>query len=165
VTTRRRRAPTLNEAACALLDRDGFAVQAQPGTTLEQLEDGVGEQVFDIFPYDLEVFMKLAATPAQTRAVETAVGGTSGVASSTFVDRQTAFQEFTTNYADDAEDTTPAEMPESFRIQVTPGTPLETLRDQFESEPRVDTAILAGQLAGEGFNWRIGDADPKTCES
>jgi hypothetical protein len=73
--------------------------------------------------WDMEVFMKVGASLAQTRAIQAALAADHDLTSSRFVDHQAAYDTFKKDFSDQpalVESTKPSDLPESFRIQLAP---------------------------------------------
>ncbi len=143
--------PALREAACALRNSDGFAVQTKergaPEVLLRVLGNDAKVFVLSTDPIDAEVFMKVNATPRQVQAVLTAVSkDTSEIQSFRYLDHNAAYAEFKRVFADQSaliESTTPEVLPESFRLVASDGTPPQVLVARFQHLAGVDKVIAA----------------------
>jgi hypothetical protein len=96
------------------------------------------------FAADLAVFMTVSPTAEQIDAVRELVVTSREVGYFTYVDKQTAYDEFSTLFRDKPDlvaETTPEALPPSFRLVIDDRGALERLRASFESMPGVDVTV------------------------
>ena len=89
------------------------------------------------FPHgDIEVFMNVAATPAQVANVATAIAKRPDIARSRHLDHGDAYREFSAMFKDQPNLTSsmsPADLPESFRVQLRAGADARTVSGRLRS--------------------------------
>jgi len=139
----------LHDAGCALRTSDGFAVEVRAQGARDALLHILGHNakvfvVRDEFK-DVEVFMKLRATPGQVHAVRAAiVNDASEVRTYRYLDHNAAYAEFKRLFADQPaliDSTKPDQLPESFQLVASDGTPSQALVRRFEPLAGVDKVI------------------------
>ncbi len=152
----------LQDAACALRRTPGFGVQSTTPDldTGRKLADALGDtgRVFTIGRpgTDLEVFMKVNATPAQVSTVRAALdANTAQVKSYRFLDHDAAFDEFKTIFVDQPDligSTTPAELPESFRVLADEDASLDDIETGLKLLSGVDKVVRVNQSFANGVS-------------
>ncbi len=93
---------------------------------------------------DLEVFLKVQASTADTAALRARVESDPDVISVKFLDHNAAFEEFKKLFADQPlliENETPAGLPESFQLNVRDGVPLESVASRLRDLVGVNQVI------------------------
>lgn len=101
------------------------------------------------FAADLAVFMTVSPTAGEIDAVREIVVTSPEVGYFTYVDQQTAHDEFSKLFRDRPDlvaETPPEALPPSFRLVLDDPSALEGLRAAFESMPGVDITTLGGFL-------------------
>jgi hypothetical protein len=139
--------------ACAAPPVRGFAVELgrAPGA-LHQLKDAVGNRALvretggrhDGF--DLELFMQVHASDAQTAAVNALLKRDPDVVKIRFLDHQDAYAEFKKLFADQPvliENQKPDGLPESFRVQLRDGVSRASFAKRYRRRPGVDTVPVS----------------------
>ncbi len=139
----------LDLGACADRSTRGFTVElAEDSGARPRLTAAVGTRgkvVPSKLPdAEIEIFMKLKASPAQTAALRDALADDADVTKITFLDHQAAFREFKSMFADQPvliEGESPETLPESFRIQTREGVDDARIAARYEPHPGVDQVI------------------------
>ena len=145
-------APTdTHTALCALEQNDGFAVQATAsGTDLSAVLArtlGAGISVYDVsnaFGFDLEVFLRVGASPASADPVRRAIASDPDIASFRAISQTEAYKIFKQDFADQpgiVASTKPTDLPESFRITLEYGASAAAAVKRYERFGAVDTTI------------------------
>jgi cell division protein FtsX len=140
-----------HHALCALESNDGFAVQASvPGSGIGPIpsSDLAGQataySVTDAFGFDIEVFLKVGASPQQVESVRAALAADRDVRSTRYIDQTDAYAIFKREFVDQPlliAGTKPAELPASFRVILEPGVSQASAATRFNGMPGVDTVI------------------------
>jgi hypothetical protein len=136
-------------AACALRHSNGLAVQGTPnsGDVAGALQSALGSpaQVFDIsHGADVEIFMKVAATPAQVTAIRNRLNRDSNVATFEFIDHNAALAEFRVAFKDQPallQSTKASDLPESFRVRLTDPSRAQSVQSRYQAGDGLDTIV------------------------
>jgi cell division protein FtsX len=158
-----RYAPFRADSALGLCVREaGFAVQsATPNSDIAvelQRELGSAGHVHDVThgnDFDVEIFMKVAATDLEVEELLAQLKLDRDLAQVTYVDHQTAYDEFKRIFADQPAliaSTRPSDLPESFRIRLASVASAPTVATRYRHALGVDTVITAdrgAQLFGQ----------------
>lgn len=120
----------------------------------------------------VEVFMALAATPAEAQAVHTAIRRSHAVRAYRFVSHADIYAEFKSRFADEPDlvaTTTADQLPASFRIALSEGVTAAPLVRRWQRLPGVDevkfhdpndpTTKIFGHLCRSARNRTRGDAE------
>jgi cell division protein FtsX len=144
----------IRAAACRLQRDEGFAVQAatidSDITGALQRELGGRARVYDISEgndSDVELFMRVGATPAQIAGISRALSADAQVARFVFVNHQAAYDEFKRIFKDQPsliQSTKPTDLPTSFRLYLNDPASADHLIRRYEQRPGIDTAIRRG---------------------
>jgi len=136
---------------CALQTTDGYAVEAaSPGTNIQgDLQRALAGRatVYDTsdrFGVDFELFLKVDASAAQSRAVDAALQTDTDVRWVQHLSKAEAYAVFRKDFADQpalVQSTKPSDLPESFRVILQPGRSVASIVDRYTALPGVDTAI------------------------
>ena len=146
-------ATQLHARLCADPSTRSFAVEvARPlSADVARLTATIGAnasvQSFVAGAPDAEIFMHVKASDAQVLAVRADLGHEPDVTKVTFLDHQAAYGVFKKLFADQPvliQDETPADLPESFRIEVRAGEPIDALVNRIEHLPGVAQVITPG---------------------
>jgi hypothetical protein len=160
-------AADLRSRVCSNPSTRSFAVTlAHAPASLDELTAAIGTDAavlsFATVVSDVEIFMRLTAPAAEVAAVRDQIASNSDIVKSTFIDHQAAFEEFKKLFADQPvliENETPEGLPESFRLDVRDGVPLDQFEPLFKNMPGVNYVIvrntgfwlLPGQLTAGGL--------------
>jgi FtsX extracellular domain len=145
---------TPNDGLCALQTMDGYAVDAViPGTNL-----GLGLQgalagratiydVSDRFGRDVEVFLDVNASAAETTAVAATLKADPDITSVQHVSRAEAYAIFKKDFVDQpslVQSTKPSDLPESFRVVLAPERSVTAVVQRYEHIRGVDIVLTNG---------------------
>ena len=138
--------------ACAALDTGSFAVQlvrspAAATRLRERLRGDATLYTTDDLG-DVELFMNVAASPAQTTPLRAAIAADPDVVSYRFLDHQAAYREFTYLERDQPAllaSVSPTDLPESFRLYLRPSVSPATVQHRYQTSPGVQNAVLTRQ--------------------
>jgi len=146
-------ASPLRAPFCALESSDGFAVEAMTGgSDIQEIlaRDLAGRatsyDVSDSLGYDLRLFLKPAASNTQIEAVRAALASDRDISWIRFTSQADAYEQFKKVFADQpalVESTKPSDLPASFRIDLEPGSSVQTTSERYKKLGSVDS-VLAG---------------------
>jgi len=137
------------DAFCALQTRDGYAVVAKSdahalAATLTLALSGRAT-VYDVpFGSDIEFFMKVDASRAQTDSLRNALAADGDVRSFVHLSREDAYAVFKKDFAEQPAliaSTKASDLPESFRVILEPGRSIAAVVRRYEQAAGLDTAI------------------------
>jgi cell division transport system permease protein len=97
---------------------------------------------------ELEIFMKVGATPKAVQAIQKELAADPSVKSYKYLSQQDAYAIFKKDFADQpalVESTKPTDLPESFRVAPLRAELTQPLADSYKGQPSVDTVITAAQ--------------------
>jgi cell division transport system permease protein len=97
---------------------------------------------------ELEIFMKVDASPSAVKAVRAQLDSDPNVKSYHYLTKDDAYAIFKKEFADQqalVESTKPADLPESFRVAPTKAQLTQPLAEKYTGQPNVDTVITAEQ--------------------
>jgi cell division transport system permease protein len=97
---------------------------------------------------ELEIFMKVGATPKAVQAIRDELAHDPSVKSYKYLSQQDAYNIFKKDFADQpalVESTKPTDLPESFRVAPLRAELTQPLADSYKGQPSVDTVITAAQ--------------------
>jgi hypothetical protein len=138
--------------ACAALDTGSFAVQlVRSPVAATRLRDGLGGDATLYTTADLgdvELWMSIGATSAQTTRLRTAIAADHDIASYRFLDHQAAYREFKNLERDQPAllaSVLPTDLPESFRLYLRSSASPAAVQHRYQRFPGVHDAVLARQ--------------------
>ena len=141
------------DAVCALQQRDGYAVVAKSDPsaltahlTLALTGRATVYDVSDQYGSDIEFFMKVDASRAQTDSLRNALAADGDVSSFVHLSRNDAYAIFKKDFADQpalVASTKPSDLPESFRVILEPGRSIAAVVHRYANAAGLDTTITA----------------------
>lgn len=159
-------------SACAALRTSSFAVQVArvPGaaTHLSDALDGDATLYTNDDVGDVELFMSVGASAAETKRVRTEIAADHDIVSYRFLDHQAQYDEFKKLFRDQPAkivSVLPRDLPESFRLYLKASASPVTVRHRYERVPGVHEAVAAGPplngLLDDGYlRWLRGRQSP-----
>jgi hypothetical protein len=142
---------------CGLVRSDGFAVQAMtPGSDIRKIlaRDLAGRattyDVSDSLRYDIQLFLKVGASSRQVESVRAVLASDRDISWFQFVSQTDAYEIFKKDFADQpalVESTKPSDLPASFRIDLKPGSSVETTAQRYERLDMVATALAGANVS------------------
>jgi len=142
-------------AVCAISAESGFVVQLTTSdrATSSRLAADLGNSAH-VYPWwlrgDFEIFMKVDAIPAQVASLANRLHADRTVAHVDFLDHAAAYNEFKRDLADQPaliQGTTPANVPESFRVTLVVGASPDATSTRYERLPGADVVIRSVPLS------------------
>jgi hypothetical protein len=158
--------------ACAALRTSSFAVQvARAPDAATRLRDGLGRDatLYTIDDTgDVELWMSVGASSAQTTRVRTAIAADHDIASYRFMDHEAQYEELKRIYRDEPSfiaSVLPTDLPESFRLYLTASTSPATVQHRYERVSGVHMTVESGQpwngLVDDAYlDWLRGGPSP-----
>lgn len=145
------RLPLFVRPSAALESNDGFSVDTSRGGVRSELAhllagSATVYDVSDSLGFDAEVFLKVGAAPGAAANVRRTLEADPQVESLVDITPAGAYDIFKRDFADQpalVRSTKPADLPESFRIDVRAGVSLHTLSERYQNLAGVDTVIDA----------------------
>ena len=150
--------PPLRAPVCALESFAGFAVDvttsgsgARSALAREIPASATVYDVSDYLGFDADVFLKVGAAPGAAANVRRTLEADPQVESLVDITQADAYDIFKKDFADQpalVRSTKPADLPESFRIDVRAGVSLHTFSERYQNLAGVDTVINAVRRDG-----------------
>jgi len=142
---------------CALERSDGFAVQAMtPGSDIRKMlaRDLAGRATTYVISgslqYDIQLFLKVGASSRQVESVRAALASDRNISWFRFVSQTDAYEDFKKAFADQpalVESTKPSDLPISFRIDLKPGSSVQTTAQRYERLDMVATTLSGSNVS------------------